>query len=308
MKMRYILNRLRRPGHAFAGLLRRLWFIIPNDKIFVSLIYWLETGRWANFKNPRLFTEKIQWLKLYDRRVDYVKMVDKIRAKDYVASIIGSKFVIETLGVWNHFDEIDFSQLPKQFVLKTNHGGGNSVMLCMSKETFDKKKAERFFERLLRCNGYWAYREWPYKSIEPKIFAERMLLTQQEEIIDYKFFCFDGEPRFCQVIMNRRTKETIDFFDMKLKHQEFVGLNPGIKNSDITPSRPKHFEEMKEIAKKLSKGISFVRIDLYDTEEQPYFGEITFYPASGLGKFVPSTYDNVLGKMILLPSTENVGM
>lgn len=302
-----ILARISKPGHALAGLLRRLWFLIPNDKIFVSLIYWLEIGRWANLEKPCLFTEKIQWLKLFDRRIEYVRMVDKIKVKDYVSSIIGSKYIIETLGAWNHFDEIDFSQLPEQFVLKTNHGsGGNSVMLCLDKNTFDKKEAGRLFEKALSHNSYWTYREWPYKSIEPKIFVERMLLTQEKEIIDYKFFCFDGEPKFCQVIKNRRTKETIDFFDMDWKHQEFVGLIgvsfPNIMNADITPSKPRHYEEMKQIAKKLSQGISFVRIDLYDTEEHPYFGEITFYPASGLGKFVPSSYDYVLGQMIHLPS------
>jgi hypothetical protein len=304
--MRAINKSKKKLGHIAAGVLRRLWFCFPNDRLFVSLIYWLESGKWADLRNPLLFTEKIQWLKLYDRREEYINMVDKISAKEYVANRIGREYVIPTLGVWNHFDEIDFSRLPNEFVLKTNHaGGGSSVIVCPDKQSLDRIKARKLLEKSLRRNGYWAYREWPYKMIKSKVFAEKMLQSSasaSSDIIDYKFFCFGGVPKYCQVIMNRRTRETIDFFDMEWNHQEFVGLNPGIANSSVAPERPRHFEEMKVIAEKLSRNIPFVRIDLYDTDEHVYFGEITFYPASGLGEFNPPCYDLILGEMIQLPT------
>ena len=302
-----IIERLKNPGHAMAGLLRRLWFLFPNDKFYVSLIYRLESGKRLELDNPQLFTEKIQWLKLYDHNADYVSMVDKIQAKKFVSERIGEQYVTPTLGIWNHFDEIDFGKLPDKFVLKTNHGGGgNAVVLCKDKSKFDKFVAKRVLERSLHRNGYWAYREWPYKKIVPKIFAEQLIESSEKDeksadIVDYKFFCFDGEPKYCQVIQNRHIKETIDFFDMEWNHQVFVGLIPGVKNATVVPARPKHFEEMKLVAKKLSERMPFVRIDLYDTDENIYFGEITFYPASGLGTFYPSEYDLELGNMIQLP-------
>lgn len=303
-----IIKRLKKPGHALAGLLRRLWFLFPNDKLYVSLIYRLESGKNLDLKDPKTFTEKIQWLKLFDRRNEYITMVDKISAKEYVSKLIGREYVIPTLGEWNHFEEIDFDKLPDRFVLKTNHGGGgNAVVLCKGKESFNKAKAKRVLELSLRRNGYWAYREWPYKKIIPKIFAESLIDVSEDvtsnsaDLVDYKFFCFNGEPKYCQVIQNRSIKETIDFFDMEWNHQGFVGLNPGVPNAVNKPSKPMHFEEMKLLARKLSEGLSFVRIDLYDTDERVYFGEITFYPASGLGEFNPKEYDLKLGEMVQLP-------
>ena len=297
-----IIERLKKPGHAMAGLLRRLWFLFPNDRLYVSLIYRLESGKKLDLNNPQLFTEKIQWLKLYDHNKDYTSMVDKISAKEYVSVRIGEKYVIPTLGTWNHFDEIDFEKLPDRFVLKTNHGGGgNAVVLCKGQKSLNKSMAKNVLERSLRRNGYWAYREWPYKNIVPKIFAEQLIQLSEKEsddIVDYKFFCFDGEPKYCQVIQDRHVKETIDFFDMEWNHQEFVGLNPGITNASSLPARPKHFEEMKRVTEKLSEGMPFVRIDLYDTGEKVYFGEITFYPASGFGALEPEDTDAWLGKLL----------
>ena len=302
------MNRMvNRASHLLAGIIRKVWFLFPNDALYLRIIYRLEMGHQLDLKNPKTFTEKLQWLKVYDRKPEYTNMVDKIKVKEYVSNIIGEEYIIPTLGVWNCFDEIDFNTLPSQFILKTNHGsGGSDVVICEDKEEFDRASAKRLLDNSLKRNGYNKYREWPYKNVERRVFAEKLLVEddgksqKKHDLTDYKFFCFDGEPKYCQVIKDRRAKETIDFFDMEWNHQDFVGLNPSASFSDIQPSKPANFEKMQEIAKKLSHGIRFVRIDLYEVGGRVFFSEITFYPASGYGRFKPKEYDAVLGQMLHL--------
>ena len=287
-----------------AGLVRKYWYRFPDDEKYLKLVYRLEMGHKLDLDNPKTFTEKLQWLKLYDRKPEYTRMVDKITAKEYVASIIGDEYIIPTLGVWNHFDEIDFSLLPDKFVLKTNHGsGGGGVVICRDKATFDFDAARRRLEGGLRGNTYNKYREWPYKNIEPKIFAEKLIENESfktKALADYKFYCFNGEPKYCQVIQDRSSKETIDFFDMEWQHQPFVGLNPGVRNAKVLPAKPAYFSKMVTIARQLSAGKTFSRIDLYELGDKTFFGEITLYPASGIGSFRPGDYDGILGKMLQL--------
>ena len=305
--MQNIIRRFLHPGHALAGLMRKYWYYFPNDERYLKLIYFLEMGHRLDLDNPKLFTEKLQWLKLYDRNPEYIQMVDKITAKEYVADIIGAHYIIPTLGVWQHFDEIDFNKLPSRFVLKTNHGSGsNGIIVCKDIETFDYEYARMKLECELCSNTYNKYREWPYKCIEPKIFAEAFLEEGGSDgsLTDYKFYCFNGKVHYCQVIKNRLSNETIDFFDMDWKHQEFIGLNPNAVHSEVIIKKPANFQTMMDFAGILSKHLSFARIDFYYTNNQVYFGEITFYPASGLGKFTPSRYDKILGEMIELPKNK----
>lgn len=303
--MNYLKRLFTHPLHSIAGLIRKLWFLFPNDKGYLKIVYFFEMGRKLNLKHPTKFTEKLQWLKLYERKDEYTQMVDKISAKEYVSGIIGLQHIIPTLGVWDKFEEIDFSLLPKEFVLKTNHGGGSSsVVICRDKNTFDYDAAKKKLERGLKKNPYNKYREWPYRNITPKIFAETFITNnkeQKKDIIDYKWYCFNGNPMFCQVIQDRSTNETIDFFDSKWNHLPFVGLNPVARNSIVEPNIPEHLGEMLKIAQMLSNTIPFCRIDLYDINNTVYFGEITFYPASGFGRFTPGTYDEILGRLLQLP-------
>lgn len=274
-----------------------------SDKTFLRVVYWAKFGKKLNLKHPKTFNEKLQWLKLYDRRPEYVTMVDKYAVKDYVAKIIGNEFIIPTLGVWDKPDNIDFDLLPNQFVLKWNHDS-KSVVICENKEHFDKSKAIEKLRHGEKVNGYWYGREWPYKDVPPKIIAEKYLSQgnpKQHDLIDYKFFCFNGEPKYVQVIQNRRTDETIDFFDTNWNHQEFIGLNLAAVPSQVLPKRPKALEEMVRVAKKLSENLTFSRIDLYETGEHVYFGEVTFYPASGFGEFCPERWNTIIGDMITLP-------
>ncbi len=294
----YISN----PNKFFISVLNSLGYLIP-DKKFLEIKYKLETGKKLDLENPETFQQKIQWLKLYDRRSEYIKMVDKLAVKEYVASIIGKKYIIPTIGVWDNFEDIDFSKLPEKFVLKTTHGGGScGVVICKDKALFNIEEARNKINSSLSSDIYKNMREWPYKKVQKRIIAEKFIeFPNKEDLTDYKFFCFNGNPKFIQVIQDRKSKETIDFFDLDWNHQEFVGLNRKCQNALNIPDKPKNLSEMIEISEKLSKDKIFVRVDLYNINGQIYFGEITFYPTSGFGSFSPEEWNLRLGKLIELP-------
>lgn len=288
-------------------LLQRLGFCIP-DKIYLRWLYRLKMGRRLDLKHPKFFNEKLQWLKLYNRKPEHIIMVDKYAAKDHVANIIGKEYIIPTLGVWDKFESIDWDKLPNQFVLKTTHDGGSyGVVICKDKTTFNKEDAMTKLNRSLLRSTYKGGREWPYKDVKPRIICEKYLQPNPNhmELPDYKWFCFNGEPEFCQVIQDRHSNETIDFFDTSWNHQEFIGLvpisGPFLFNAATPPKCPIHLKTQIEIARKLSKNSLFSRIDLYETEDRVYFGEITFFPMSGFGVFLPARYNEILGNMITLP-------
>lgn len=273
-----------------------------GDKLYLKLLYRLYTGKRLNFYNPKSFTEKLQWLKIYNRKPEYTKMVDKYAVKKYVASTIGDEYIIPTLGVWNTPNEIEWDKLPNQFVLKTTHGGGSAgVAICLDKETLDKPKVLAQLKKSYKINLYRYYREWPYKNVKKRIIAEQFMRDSlSKELIDYKFYCFNGKPHFCQVIRNRHSSETIDFFDMEWKHQNFVGLNPLANNSTIYIARPYNWNTMIDICRRLSVNIPFVRVDLYEINRRVYFGEMTFFPAAGFGHFTPGEWDIKIGELLSL--------
>lgn len=283
-----------------------LWFL--PDKPYLSLRYRCLMGHWIDWKNPKTFTEKLQWLKVYDYKPEYTRMVDKLAAKDYVAERIGKEYIIPTLGVWDSVDDIDWDSLPDQFVLKTTHGGGGcGVVVCSDKANFDKEKAIKKLDISMKSNAGKSYREKPYLNVPRKIIAEKFMAVHKPkhndvvaDLPDYKFFCFNGEPHYCQVIRDRSTKETIDFYNMEWNHMSFVGLNPVAKNGIEPVAKPIHLETMKDICRKLSKDIRFSRIDLYVINDKEYFGEITFYPAAGFGEFTPADWNERLGELINL--------
>ena len=279
------------------------------DKWYLMVMFRSSLGYWPNLKHPKTFNEKLQWLKLYDRKPEYTTMVDKYTVKDYVAAIIGEEYIIPTLGVWDKPEDIEWDKLPSQFVLKCTHDSGGLV-ICRDKDTLDKAKAIDKLSKSLQHDYYLAGREWPYKDVPRRIIAEKYINPSPvgKDLADYKWYCFDGVPQFCQVIQDRNTKETIDFFDTDWNHQEFVGLNPDAGPATITPARPKNLGTQIEIAKKLSKDMPFSRIDLYEIGEKEYFGEITLYPASGFGAFKPDQYNKILGAMLTLPGEKRGGV
>lgn len=299
---------LNQPKDFAISLLQYLGVWLP-DRLYLKWMFRLKMGYQLDLRNPKTFSAKLQWLKLYDRRPEYSAMVDKYLVKDYVAKIIGQEYVIPTLGVWNRPEEIDWDSLPDQFVLKTSHDGGScGVVICREKNAFDKENAIAKLRQSLSYNSYKGGREWPYKNVRKMIIAEQFLNVQPEikDLPDYKWYCFDGEPKYCQVIQGRNTNETIDFFDIYWEHQGFVGLNPSlgptIGSASVLPTCPHDLTTQIMIARKLSQHLPFARIDLYEANGKVYFGEITFFPMSGFGVFSPIEYNYKLGEMLVLPS------
>ena len=286
------------------GKLRKLSHIIP-DVLYLKLRYWKVFHRPLNLKNPQTFNEKLQWLKLYDRKRSYTRMVDKYEAKQYVAERIGEEYIIPTLGVWNSFDEIDFDALPDQFVLKCTHDSGGLV-ICTDKTKLDLEKARRRITASLNRNYFWANREWPYKNVRPRIIAETYMQdTSTAELRDYKFFCFNGTAKLLFIATDRQTEgeETkFDFFDMDFNH---IDVRNGHPNADEPPAKPVCFAQMRQLAEKLSAGIPQLRVDFYEVDGKVYFGELTFFHWTGLVPFEPEQWDYTFGEWIELPTNKN---
>ncbi len=271
-----------------------------SDKTYLEILYKKIFNKELDLDNPKTFNEKLQWLKLYDRNSQYTEMVDKYQVKKYIADLIGEGYIIPTLGIYDKFDEIDFDKLPNQFVLKCTHDSGSTV-ICRDKNYFDYKLARKKIEKALKRNFFYGGREWPYKNVKPKIIIEKYMEdNEQSELRDYKLMCFNGKVK-CSFVCSERYSESglkIDIYDLEWKKMEVKRNHP---NSSIEIAKPKNYEIMIELAEKLSKGIPFVRVDFYEIEGKLYFGELTFFPGSGLTEFIPEKYDNILGDMLELP-------
>ena len=273
-----------------------------DDETYLKKVYKLQMGKDLNLDNPQTFNEKLQWLKLYDRKPEYTQMVDKFATKEYVANKIGEEYIIKTLGVWDKFDDIDFSALPDRFVLKTTHDSGG-VIICKDKSTFDINKAKEKLEKSLKRKYYYAWREWPYKNVKPRIIAEEYMQDKDYSVLPvYKIFNFNKGSQIIQAIQNDKTKEErIDYFD---KNWERLNLRQNYKTSDKPLEKPKTLEKMLDFATELSKGFPFLRTDFYEVNEKIYFSEFTFYSDAGLAKFNPEEWDVILGERIGLTEKE----
>lgn len=269
------------------------------DKIILKCIYRKQFNKNLNFKNVNTFNEKLQWLKLNDRKDIYTTMVDKYEVKKYVANIIGEKYIIPTLGVYDSFNEIDFEKLPQKFVMKCTHDSGSTIV-CKNKKKFNIQDAKKKINKALKNNYYYGGREWPYKNVVHKILIEKYIIDDRlGELRDYKIFCFNGKVRLFKIDFDRFSNHRANYYDKELNLLEFgEEVCPPDINKNIMI--PKDIYKMFELAEKLSNGLKFARIDFYYTNEKIYFGEITFYPASGFGKFIPAEWDEKLGKMIEL--------
>jgi len=279
----------------------RLQFVqfLISDKLFLKMKYNHYIGKKLNLKNPKTFNEKLQWLKLYDRNPEYTKLVDKYEVRKYIADTIGSDYLIPLLGVYNTFDEINFEDLPDQFVLKPNHTSGD-IFICKDKSNINYHKLKNEINNWLKKNYYWVHREWSYKNIKPRIICEKYMVDESgTELKDYKFFCFDGEPKALFVATDRCIDTRFDFFDLNFNHLPFM---QHYKNSGKKIVKPSGFDEMVQLSKILSKDIPHVRVDFYDIYGRIYFGELTFFHFSGFEKFEPEEYDKLFGSWLKLPS------
>jgi len=256
--------------------------------------------RWfggGDVRHPKTFNEKMQWLKIYDRNPLYVQLADKYSVRSFVEKRIGQEFLNDLLGVYSTPDEIDWSKLPKAFVLKATWGSGMNIFV-RDKESIDRVKISRLMNDWLRIDYSKRGREWVYRDIPRRFIAERLILDSEGRIpYDYKIFCFDGEPRYIQVDVDRFGEHTRAYFDEEWRRQPFTIL---YRQFDGNISRPLHLDRMLEAARSLSKGIPFVRVDFYAIPKV-IFGEMTFYPGNGTEPFVPAEWDQKLGKLIRLP-------
>lgn len=282
------------------GLLKYL-----DDEQKVRLRYWLKFHKRLNLENPLGFSEKLQWLKLNNRRPEYHKWVDKYEVKSYVASVIGEQYIIPTLGVWSAFDEIDWDSLPDKFVLKTTHGcGGTGVVLCRNKSMFDKDKARKQIEHSLSRDYYEQSAEWPYKGLQKRIIAEELIGEGTDPIRDYKFFCFNGEVKCFKVDFDRKIRHTANYFNPQGELLPFgeTECPPDFSRGEVVNKRK---DEMIQLAETLSQGQPFLRIDFYEENGRVYFGEITFYPAAGLSSWTSPETDSLLGSWIQLRNMQD---
>lgn len=298
-----IVQWVKDPNRFFNGLLLACSSWLP-DKFYLSCLIRVTCGYWPNWRNPKTYNEKLNWLKLNDRRPEYTMMVDKYAVKDYVSIIIGSEYVIPTIGVWDNPEDIEWDALPNRFVLKTTHGGGNEgVVICKDINTFDREKAIEKLNKSLKQDIYRKLREWPYKNVPRRIIAEKFIEGENGDLPDYKFFAFDGVVRALFIGSERGSGDVkFDYFDAEFNHLDLVQYHP---MSGRNIPKPENFEEMKEIASKLSRGIPNVRVDLYNVKGKIYFGELTFFHHGGVTPFHPQEWDYTFGSWITLPEKQS---
>ena len=273
------------------------------DSLYLRRQYKKIMGKPLNLNNPHTFNEKLQWLKIHDRNPLYTTMVDKYAVKKYVADMIGEEYIIPTLGVWDKFDDINFDELPYQFVLKCTHDSGGLV-ICKDKSKLDMEKAKEKIEKSLKTNYYLLGREWPYKNVQRRIIAEKYMVDYSgNDLSDYKVHCFNGVPKVILVCSERFSDAGLheDFYDVNWKRLDVK--RPDHPSSDIEQPEPKELQKMLLLSEQLSRKYPFMRTDFYEVNGRLYFGEITFYPASGFDRFEPEEWDYKFGEWLSLPKS-----
>ncbi len=262
--------------------------------------YKKRTGKTLDLEHPKTFNEKIQWLKLYDNSKTKTKLADKYQVREWVKNKIGEEYLIPLIGVWDKFDDINFDKLPNKFVLKANHGSHWNIIVN-DKKQFNKVLAKKKFDKWMKRNyAYKAGLELQYKDIKPKIIAEQFIEDSNGVLDDYKFLCFNGDPKFVWVDCGRFSKKrTKNIYDTEWNLQPFKMTYPASKTPLI---KPKNYDKMLELAKKLCENFAFVRVDFYNVDGRIYFGEMTFTSMSGVEKISPTEYDIKLGNMLTLPT------
>lgn len=285
----------------------KIWWLLTkcgfyngwSDEKYLRYRYKQRVHKNLNLDNPSLFTEKLQWLKINDRNSLYTKMVDKFEAKSFIEDKVGKKYVIPTYGIYDKFDDIDFSSLPNSFILKCTHNSGG-IVICKNKEELNIDEARKKINKCLQYNHYYTSREWPYKNVKPRIIAEEFLTNDDNsEVVEYNFFCFNGVPKLVMCCLgDKRVKRYNDFYDMDFNK---LDLKCEYSNSDIILEKPKCFDELVNLSKKLSIGLPHLRVDLYVCNDKIYVGELTFFHWGGLCKFEPEDWDKTLGDWLELP-------
>lgn len=273
------------------------------DEEYLKRFFHAMQGYSLNLDDPQTYNEKLQWLKLHDRKPIYSTMVDKYNVKKYVADIIGEEYIIPTLGVWDTFDDIDFSKLPKQFVLKCTHDSGGLV-ICRDKNTLNIEEARKKITACLKTDFYLKFREWPYKNVKPRIIAEKYMEDENGKeginvLNDYKIYTFNGKAKLCMINQERGIHTRADYFDSEYNWLDFTW---GYDHAETKPMKPENYEKMFELAEVLATDTTELRVDFYQVNNKIYFGELTFFDGSGFDKIKPIEWDQKLGSWIQLPT------
>ena len=271
------------------------------DRMYLKLRYRHMVGKKLDLRNPTTLNEKLQWLKLNNRNPDDCQLVDKYEVRAYIEEKLGAEYLIPLLGVWDRPEDIDFENLPQQFVLKCTHDSG-SVILCKDKSAFNINQAIDKLNKKIKHNLFWEGREWPYKNLKPKVIAEAYMENDDgSDLIDYKFFCFNGRPEMVYVSQGLSDHSTahISYVSMDWKQEPFRRSDFAV--FETIPDKPMNFEKMVNFSKKLSARHPFVRIDFYEISGKLYFSEITFYPGSGYTEFTPDEWNYYWGQRLELP-------
>ena len=276
---------------------------ILSDKSFIRWKFRKEVGYTLNLKNPLSFNEKIQWLKFHEIHPEYSSLVDKELVKEFVKSKIVAAHVIKTINVWKTISDVNWDDLPNQFVLKSTADSGG-VIVCKDKKHLNKEDAIKKLSKGLSQNYYKFYKEYPYKYLVPKIIAEEYIENKDGELVDYKFYCFNGEPKYILCASGRQKGDKrFDYFDLEWNHLPVH--DKGCPGAYKIPQKPKNYERMIEIAQSLSEGLIHVRVDLYNVDGHIYFGEMTFFDGSGMSVYEPQEWDWIFGKYLKLPISNN---
>lgn len=294
-----IIRAIKQPSYIGSMLLTLFSRWIKDDEWYIKMRYRLYVGKKLRLDAPETFNEKLQWLKLYDRKPIYTTMVDKCEVKKYVADIIGEEHIIPTIAVYDRVEDIDFDALPERFVMKCTHDSGGLV-ICKDKSKLDKEAAVKKLGKRLKKKYYLRTREWSYRDVKPRIIVEKYMEDESGwQLKDYKIFCFNGEPRFIEVDYDRYVGHKLNVYDLDWKFVDFYMTSPNDKNVEI--AKPESLNQMLDYARMLAKDIPFVRVDFYSIYSNIYFGEMTFFPGSGMIDFHPKKYDQILGEMLKLP-------
>ena len=265
------------------------------DKIYLKIIYWYWMHEQLNLKAPKWFSEKLQWLKLYDYKLEYSKLVDKVAVRDFVAEHLGDGFLINQYGVYDRAEDIPYDDLPDRFVLKCSHDSASTVIV-KDKSKLNRKETNDFLNKRLKLKFYLEGRENVYKGVKPRIVCEEFLGDADEVPADYKVFCFNGNPEFVTVDTGRFGRHAQYFYDTNWNRIPMDSEYIPVEGSSV--ERPKQLTELLESSRKLSHGLKFVRVDFYIVNERIYFGEMTFYPAAGFKRYTPEQYDKKYASLI----------
>ena len=300
--LRTIVKYLKNPRLIILQAMRMGLLDFLRDEAYIKLHYRLKMRRKLNLTNPKTFNEKLQWLKINDKNPLYTQLVDKYEVRRYIADTVGEEYLIPLLGMWERFEDIDFDELPDQFVLKCTHDSG-SVVICKDKAQFDIQKAGEKLSKQLKRNYYWVGGEWPYRDIKPRIIAEEYIEDESGRLLDYKFLCFGGVTKLIQVNFDRFTFSGKNLYTPEW---EFVDVEYNYPNNkDRIINKPEKLYEMLQLSDKIASnsGAAFIRVDWFLAHGRLYSGELTLTPANGAGKFIPESYDAQLGSWIELPSS-----